>query len=305
MTGEFSAQKASNADNVSIWWRHDDKKCSPSHIFPIQPSLQGHRNPKPSGWQVPPFAQGFLPQTSRKASIAKIKIWKTPICCWKARIFHYAYRKCWNLVNSLHRFSVQNAGFAELDLVMLHQDRYCCSTACMPWWPLCYCHCIHSQTQRTHDTIITSLLRQNDVAASFWRNNDVMIASREYICLSINIFIIHIRVSIYIYVWVYALNLCIYSGLFMAKMILYEHQTSMHIRMSTVISSIHLMIKLATMLYAHRVESRTRHPRVMMTSSNGNIFRVTGHLCGNSPVSGEFHAQRPVTRSFDVFLMSV
>ena len=40
----------------------------------------------------------------------------------------------------------------------------------------------------------------------------------------------------------------------------------------------------------------------MMTSSNGNIFRVTGHLCG------EFiglqwipHTQRPVTRSFDVY----
>ena len=39
----------------------------------------------------------------------------------------------------------------------------------------------------------------------------------------------------------------------------------------------------------------------MMTSSNGNIFRVTGHLCGNSPVPGEFPTQRPVTRSFDVF----
>ena len=40
----------------------------------------------------------------------------------------------------------------------------------------------------------------------------------------------------------------------------------------------------------------------MMTSSNGNIFRVTGSLCaGNSPVTGEFPAQRPVTRSFDVF----
>ena len=38
-----------------------------------------------------------------------------------------------------------------------------------------------------------------------------------------------------------------------------------------------------------------------MTSSNENIFRVTGHLCGNSPVTGEFPAQRPVTRSFDVF----
>ena len=38
-----------------------------------------------------------------------------------------------------------------------------------------------------------------------------------------------------------------------------------------------------------------------MTSSKGNIFRVTGLYVGNSPVTGEFPAQRPVTRSFDVF----
>ena len=38
----------------------------------------------------------------------------------------------------------------------------------------------------------------------------------------------------------------------------------------------------------------------MMTSSNGNIFRVTGHLCGE--FTGEFPTQRPVTRSFDVFI---
>ena len=37
----------------------------------------------------------------------------------------------------------------------------------------------------------------------------------------------------------------------------------------------------------------------MVTSSNGKIFRVTGHLCGE--FTGEFPAQRPVTRSFDVF----
>ena len=37
-----------------------------------------------------------------------------------------------------------------------------------------------------------------------------------------------------------------------------------------------------------------------MTSSNGNIFRVTGHLCGEFTGPGEFPAQRPVTRSFDV-----
>ena len=36
---------------------------------------------------------------------------------------------------------------------------------------------------------------------------------------------------------------------------------------------------------------------VMMTSSNGNIFRVT-----DLAVTGEFPAQRPVTRSFDVSL---
>ena len=38
----------------------------------------------------------------------------------------------------------------------------------------------------------------------------------------------------------------------------------------------------------------------MMTSSNGNIFRVTGHLCGEFTGPGEFPTQRPVTRSFDV-----
>ena len=39
----------------------------------------------------------------------------------------------------------------------------------------------------------------------------------------------------------------------------------------------------------------------MMTSSNGHIFRVTGHLCGEFTGPGEFPTQRPVTRSFDVF----
>ena len=48
-------------------------------------------------------------------------------------------------------------------------------------------------------------------------------------------------------------------------------------------------------------------PVFMMTSSNGNMFRVTGFCAGNSPVTagspvtGEFLSHRPVTRSFDVF----
>ena len=42
---------------------------------------------------------------------------------------------------------------------------------------------------------------------------------------------------------------------------------------------------------------------VMMSSSNGNIFRVTSALLcsGNTPVADEFPSQRPVTRSFDIF----
>ena len=43
----------------------------------------------------------------------------------------------------------------------------------------------------------------------------------------------------------------------------------------------------------------------MMTWSNGNIFRVTGPLCGEFTGPGEFRTQRPVTRSFDVFLICV
>ena len=55
--------------------------------------------------------------------------------------------------------------------------------------------------------------------------------------------------------------------------------------------------------YVCRRSSRVSLPEhiSMMTSSNGNIFRVTGHMRGNSSVTGEFPAQRPVTRSFDVF----
>ena len=39
----------------------------------------------------------------------------------------------------------------------------------------------------------------------------------------------------------------------------------------------------------------------MMTSSNGNIFRVTCLLCGEFTCPGEFPAKRPVTWSFDDF----
>ena len=38
-----------------------------------------------------------------------------------------------------------------------------------------------------------------------------------------------------------------------------------------------------------------------MTLLNGNILVLLTICAGNSPVTGEFPTQRPVTRSFDVF----
>ena len=45
--------------------------------------------------------------------------------------------------------------------------------------------------------------------------------------------------------------------------------------------------------------ANTVEPR--MTSSNGNIFRVTVPLWGNPPVTDGFPSKRPVTRNCDVF----
>ena len=40
---------------------------------------------------------------------------------------------------------------------------------------------------------------------------------------------------------------------------------------------------------------------ITMTSSSGNIFTLLVLCVGNSPATGEFPAERPVTQSFDVF----
>ena len=41
--------------------------------------------------------------------------------------------------------------------------------------------------------------------------------------------------------------------------------------------------------------------QIMMTLSNENIFRVTGHLCGEFTGDRWIPHTKPVTRSFDVF----
>ena len=48
----------------------------------------------------------------------------------------------------------------------------------------------------------------------------------------------------------------------------------------------------------HRIQVEHIH---ILSSSNGNIFRVTGPLRGKSQVTGGFPSQRPMTQSFDVW----
>ena len=60
-----------------------------------------------------------------------------------------------------------------------------------------------------------------------------------------------------------------------------------------------LMISQGGYLWLILIETCMKY--LMMTSSNGNIFRVTGPLCGEFTGRRWIPSQRPVTRSFDVF----
>ena len=62
-----------------------------------------------------------------------------------------------------------------------------------------------------------------------------------------------------------------------------------------------MWIKSRVLLYTCPIHHDTTH--CMITSSNGNIFRVAllAMFAGNSPVTGEFPAQRPARQSFDIF----
>ena len=60
-------------------------------------------------------------------------------------------------------------------------------------------------------------------------------------------------------------------------------------------------VKISSLCNLLHSQHRLIPKHIMMTSSNENIFRVTGHLCGEFTGPGEFPTQRPVTRSFDVY----
>ena len=66
-----------------------------------------------------------------------------------------------------------------------------------------------------------------------------------------------------------------------------------HIRITSPISGVHELMG--------KITPRAIRICFIMTASKGNIFRVTGHLCGQFTGPRWIPTQRPVTRSFDVF----
>ena len=67
------------------------------------------------------------------------------------------------------------------------------------------------------------------------------------------------------------------------------------------LSSLSMLIMLLATLATFSTGFFLWEPSCIMTSSNGNISVLTAICAGNSLVTGEFPAQRPVTWSFDVF----
>ena len=129
-----------------------------------------------------------------------------------------------------------------------------------------------------HININTVLAVPVNTSAVYWTNIKGMytlVGSFESPGTRICIWLCNVYIYIYIYIY--------------TRDISYQWQTDRY-----VISIIHLLEipQSCTKPYTHGT--------TMITSCNGNILRVTGHLCGNSPVPGEFLAQRPMTRSFGV-----
>ena len=74
----------------------------------------------------------------------------------------------------------------------------------------------------------------------------------------------------------------------------------MKLKKCTITNGVVLVALVTFYMIPNRIRPNLSHS--MMASSNGNIFRVTGPLCGEFIDPGEFPSQRPVTRNFHIFL---
>ena len=101
-------------------------------------------------------------------------------------------------------------------------------------------------------------------------------------------------------IYTQAFNVCWYDIDTDSKLRRYKTYTGISIK-SVLSGTVWNVVYVSSKIYVSLWPYAEQQNCVMMTSSNGNIFRVTGPLCGEFTGPGEFPTQRPVTRSCDVF----
>ena len=132
-------------------------------------------------------------------------------------------------------------------------------------------------------TFVPERYKYNKSGRGGWVNKiDIMLIAKDCICVEIDsLWLMSVKVQLYSWL---CFNLYVLSCLLEALSVL-----------SIIVWFIYPYLSVT-------IDSLVSHvPYTMMTSSNGNIFRVTGPLCGEFTGPGEFPTQRPVTRSFDVY----
>ena len=77
VTGEFPAQRTSNAENVSIWWRHHDK--DPASLYDTHTASPGHHQP----WHQVFFSgsRHSLSVSKRRHFLKNSRLWVENECC--------------------------------------------------------------------------------------------------------------------------------------------------------------------------------------------------------------------------------
>ena len=108
---------------------------------------------------------------------------------------------------------------------------------------------------------------------------------------------------------------CLHMTIFMNKFCIYKQMlgeyylcksTYIRVTLLKIDTYIHCSVALICLCWRKSKQNLWVYgPIHMMTSSNGKFFHITGPLCGEFTVPGEFPTQRPVTRSFGVFFWFV
>ena len=107
----------------------------------------------------------------------------------KDRLDGMGFIRYWGSVYAKFFFITTSSSYTISISISVHSKNYTCS----------------SLTERTHDVVITLLLRQNYVAISFWRNDNVIVCPLNYVLLFCGSEIQLTTTHTHLFLWLYIL----------------------------------------------------------------------------------------------------